>query len=68
MTDVDELLANVRAAARYSTKRTTREMKIALLRKHRWRRVASGKAERWESPDHSFVGTLDACYQRARRT
>lgn len=64
MTDINELLAHVRAAAA-DAKGPSRHEKTALLRKRRWRRVASGKAERWESPDHTFVGSLHECYKRA---
>ena len=63
-TDITELLEYVRAAAPAS-KAVTRGQKTALLRQHRWRRVKSGKSERWESPDGRFVGSVNECYKRA---
>jgi hypothetical protein len=59
--NIEELLREVRAAQAYGASRAE---KIAFLRRHKWRRVTDGKGQRWQSPDHTFTGTIDQCYQR----
>ena len=59
MTDIDDVLAEVRAAEALTL---DRKAKISYLKRRGWRKVDSNASGRWQSPDGSFTNTVHGAY------